>query len=81
MFQNLEFLSEGIEGRSTNPVAVLFDALCRPDADLGLDNPSLLEWVQEKEHAVDHVVLGKGKPGGAWQVRLSWLLESNFMVL
>ncbi|KAK3085452.1 hypothetical protein FSP39_003576, partial [Pinctada imbricata] len=65
--QNLEFFSEGIEGRSTNPIALLFDSLCRPDADLGIDNPSLLKWVYEKEHSVNHIVLGKGKPGGAWQ--------------
>lgn len=65
--QDLSFLAEGLEGRSPNPVALLLDALCRPDADLGVDNPSLLEWKFEKEHAIEHVVLGKGKAGGAWQ--------------
>nr|XP_022339041.1 oxidative stress-induced growth inhibitor 2-like [Crassostrea virginica]XP_022339042.1 oxidative stress-induced growth inhibitor 2-like [Crassostrea virginica]XP_022339043.1 oxidative stress-induced growth inhibitor 2-like [Crassostrea virginica] len=65
--QDLSFLSEGLEGRSPNPVGLLFDTLSRPDADLGVENPSLLEWKFEKEHAIDHVVLGKGKAGGAWQ--------------
>lgn len=69
----MSFLAEGLEGRSPNPVALLFDALCRPDADLGVDNPSLLEWKFEKEHAIDHVVLGKGKAGGAWQVQYIYI--------
>lgn len=63
----LESLCEGLEGRSSNPVAVLFDALCHPDADLGADNPSVLEWKFEEEHAINHIVLGKLRPGGAWQ--------------
>ena len=66
--QELESLCEGLEGRSSNPVAVLFDALCHPDADLGADNPSVLEWKFEEEHAINHIVLGKLRPGGAWQV-------------
>lgn len=75
--QELESLCEGVEGRSSNPVAVLFDALCHPDADLGADNPSVLEWRLEEEHAIDHVVLGKYRPGGAWQVmrRLPVIVE------
>ena len=68
LFQGLESLCEGLEGRSSNPVAVLFDTLCHPDADLGADNPSVLEWRLEEEHAINHVVLGKLRPGGAWQV-------------
>ena len=67
-FQGLESLCEGLEGRSSNPVAVLFDSLCHPDADLGADNPSVLEWRLEEKHAINHVVLGKLRPGGAWQV-------------
>ena len=66
--QSLEPLCEGLEGRSSNPVAVLFDALSHPDADLGADNPSLLEWRFEPRHHVDHMVLGKSRPGGSWQV-------------
>ncbi|WAR12855.1 OSGI2-like protein, partial [Mya arenaria] len=65
--QNLEPLCEGLDGRSSNPVAVLFDALTHPDADLGEDNPSLLEWRYEPQHKIDHMVLGKSRPGGSWQ--------------
>ncbi|XP_076066320.1 oxidative stress-induced growth inhibitor 2-like [Oratosquilla oratoria] len=73
---NLRDLSEGLEGRSNNPVAVLFDALHHPEADVGLDNPSALEWRYEPERAVDHVVLGKNLPGGAWQS-----MEGDFLTL
>jgi len=65
--QDLEFLSDGLEGRSNNPVSLLLDALQKPEADLGLELPSLLEWRQVEEGKVDHVVLGRGKPGGIWQ--------------
>lgn len=65
--QELEYLSEGLDGRSSNPVAVLFDALSHPDADQGADNRSLLEWRHEPQHKIDHIVLGKMKPGGSWQ--------------
>jgi len=65
--QDLEFLSDGLEGRSNNPVSLLLDALQKPEADLGTELPSLLEWKQVKEGKVDHVVLGRGKPGGIWQ--------------
>ena len=59
---------QGLEGRSTNPVSVLFDALEHPDADLGVQQPSLLEWKLRKDLSVNHVVLGPGCPGGAWNV-------------
>lgn len=65
--QDLDYLSEGLEGRSNNPVALLFDVLQRPDADLGLELPSLLDWRHDKENNVNHVVLGSGLPGGVWQ--------------
>jgi len=65
--QDLQFLSDGLEGRSNNPVSLLMDALQKPEADLGLELPSLLEWRQVEEGKVDHVVLGRGKPGGIWQ--------------
>lgn len=65
--QDLEFLSDGLEGRSNNPVALLLDYLQRPQADLGRDLPSLLEWRYDPRRRVDHVVLGRGKPGGVWQ--------------
>ena len=47
---------------------MLLDALQKPEADLGLELPSLLEWRHVEEGKVDHVVLGRGKPGGIWQV-------------
>lgn len=65
--QDLDYLSEGLEGRTTNPVALLFDALVHPDADMGAEIPSLLDWKKEEEHAFRHIVLGRGKVGGAWQ--------------
>ena len=58
---------QGLEGRSNYPVALLLDALQKPEADLGLKNPSLLEWRHRPEKTVDHVVLGRGGPGGIWQ--------------
>uniref|UniRef100_A0A8B7UZF6 Serine/arginine repetitive matrix protein 2-like n=1 Tax=Castor canadensis TaxID=51338 RepID=A0A8B7UZF6_CASCN len=64
--QDLEYLSEGLEGRSSNPVAVLFDTLLHPDADFGYDYPSILHWKLEQHHCIPHLVLGKGPPGGAW---------------
>uniref|UniRef100_A0A8B9KFQ5 Uncharacterized protein n=1 Tax=Astyanax mexicanus TaxID=7994 RepID=A0A8B9KFQ5_ASTMX len=66
--QSLEYLSEGLEGRSENPVAVLFDTLLHPNADLGFEFPSVLQWRLEKKHHVPHLVLGKATPGGAWHV-------------
>ena len=69
LLQDLEYLSSGLEGRSLNPVALLFDALTHPDADTGQDRPSLLEWRHHQDKAIPHVVLGKRLPGGAWQVR------------
>ena len=63
------FKFQGLEGRSTNPVSILFDALSHPDADLGDDKPSLLNWQYRQDLKVDHVVLGKGCPGGAWKVK------------
>lgn len=68
--QDLPSLCEGLEGRSNNPVALLFDNLFHPDADLGADNPSALDWKHEDIHEISHVVLGKTSPGGTWQVRL-----------
>ena len=67
------FVLQGLEGRSTNPVSVLFDALEHPDADLGVQQPSLLEWKLRKDLSVNHVVLGPGCPGGAWKVLTEYL--------
>lgn len=82
--EDLKLLSEGLEGRSCNPVALLFDSLCRPDADMGVNHPSLLNWKHEPKHSINHVVLGKGKPGGAWQQmdgNLQTLSLANWMEL
>ena len=62
-----ELSLQGLEGRSNYPVALLLDALQKPEADLGLEKPSLLEWRSVAEGRVDHVVLGRGRPGGVWQ--------------
>ncbi|XP_015601511.1 oxidative stress-induced growth inhibitor 2 [Cephus cinctus] len=68
----LECLSSGLEGRSGGrPLALLMDQLQHPCVDAGLDLPSLLTWKSVEDHPehkiIDHVVLGKGPPGGAWQ--------------
>jgi len=72
--QDLSFLSEGLEGRSSNPIAVLFDALTSPDADLGADLPSCVDFQHLPENVIPHAVLGKGAPGGSWNTIESSLL-------
>ncbi|KAK7886797.1 hypothetical protein WMY93_026418 [Mugilogobius chulae] len=64
--QDLEYLSEGLEGRSRNPVGVLFDTLLHPNADFGYELPSVLQWRRDKTQHIPHVVLGRSTPGGAW---------------
>ncbi|XP_031470979.1 oxidative stress-induced growth inhibitor 1 [Phasianus colchicus] len=64
--QDLEYLSEGLEGRSNSPVALLFDTLLRPDTDFGVSAESVLTWRHETDRAIPHLVLGKNPPGGAW---------------
>ena len=61
--QDLSFLSEGLEGRSSNPIAVLFDALTSPDADLGADLPSCVDFQHLPQNVIPHAVFGKGAPG------------------
>lgn len=61
-------MSEGLEGRCESPVALLFDALLRPDTDIGANMESVLTWKREKQRAVPHLVLGRNLPGGAWHV-------------
>lgn len=57
----------GLEGRSINPVSVLFDSLQHPDADVGSSFPSCLEWRNDSRSlSIDHVVLGQGDIGGSW---------------
>ncbi|XP_030636505.1 oxidative stress induced growth inhibitor 1 [Chanos chanos] len=82
--QDLEYLCEGVEGRSSNPVAVLFDSLLLPDSDFGLDCASPLIWRYEQERAIPHLVLGKGPPGGAWHAMEGSMLTlslANWMEL
>lgn len=59
-------MSDGLDGRSKNPVALLFDTLVQPNADIGESHPSCLSWTQDPCRAISHVVLGKGEPGGSW---------------
>ena len=66
--QDLDYLSEGLEGRCQSPVALLFDALLRPDTDFGGSVESVLTWRHQKERAIPHLVLGRNPPGGAWHV-------------
>ncbi|MBZ3871002.1 Oxidative stress-induced growth inhibitor 2 [Sciurus carolinensis] len=75
---DLEYLSEGLEGRSSNPVTVLFDTLLHPDADFGYDYPSILHWKLEQHHYIPHLVLGKGPPGGAWHEKMHSMLTISF---
>jgi hypothetical protein len=71
ILKDLEFLSNGLMGRSANPVALLYDALKNPGSDYGLDLPSCFNWKFDASKFVDHVVIGKtDKPGGAWNVSL-----------
>ncbi|CAF95741.1 unnamed protein product, partial [Tetraodon nigroviridis] len=82
--QDLEYLCEGLEGRSSNPVAVLFDSLLLPNSDFGLEHISPLEWRHRPEHAIPHLVLGKGPPGGAWHAMEGSMLTlslANWMEL
>ncbi|XP_028854137.1 oxidative stress induced growth inhibitor 1 [Denticeps clupeoides] len=82
--QDLEYLCEGLEGRSSNPVAVLFDSLLLPDSDFGLDCASPLLWHYEPERAMPHLVLGRGPPGGAWHAMEGSMLTlslANWMEL
>uniref|UniRef100_A0A182MY86 FAD/NAD(P)-binding domain-containing protein n=1 Tax=Anopheles dirus TaxID=7168 RepID=A0A182MY86_9DIPT len=59
-------LADGLEGRSTNPVSLLLDSLQHPCADLGMDLPSMVEYRYHPEKEIDHLVLGRGPPGGSW---------------
>ncbi|XP_061894033.1 oxidative stress-induced growth inhibitor 1-like [Entelurus aequoreus] len=82
--QDLDYLCEGLQGRSSNPVAVLFDSLLLPDSDFGMEHTSPLEWRYEPERAVPHLVLGKGPPGGAWHAMEGSMLTlslANWMEL
>ncbi|XP_063696393.1 oxidative stress-induced growth inhibitor 1-like [Culicoides brevitarsis] len=64
--QDLFELADGIEGRSTNPVSLLLDSLQNPNADLGMQMPSMLEYKYHPEKEIDHIVIGRGPAGGSW---------------
>lgn len=63
---DLTELAEGLEGRSQNPMPILMDTLLRPCADLGMQADSLIEWKFDIEKQIEHIVLGRGPPGGSW---------------
>lgn len=70
--EDFEMLTGGLEGRGTcKPMALLLDQLQHPCVDMGLDLKSLLIWKSSEYHPdhniINHIVLGKGPPGGAWQ--------------
>lgn len=60
-------MSAGLEGRSSNPIALLVDTLLRPNADVGGTDSSSLIWKYDPHKAIPHVVIGRGVPGGSWQ--------------
>ena len=66
ILQDLQYLSDGLAGRSKNPVALLFDTLMQPNADIAESHPPSLSWTLEPDKAISHVVLGKGRAGGSW---------------
>lgn len=60
-------MSNGLEGRSSNPVELLFDTLFHPNIDIDFHQKTQLEWQQRPDLAVSHLVVGAGEPGGTWQ--------------
>lgn len=67
--QDLQYLSEGLVGRSSNPVALLFDHLNQPNADTGLYEESTLRWRHCRENEINHLVVGRSpRCGGSWQL-------------
>lgn len=46
------------------------DNLNHPLDDQNLDDCDvcLVEWKHNADANIDHIVIGKGKPGGSWQV-------------
>ena len=61
-------MSEGLQGRSTNPVALLFDHLSQPNADAGLYEESVLAWHRHHDKRIHHLVVGRGRSGGSWHL-------------
>ncbi|CAF1219762.1 unnamed protein product [Didymodactylos carnosus] len=83
--QDLELLSDGLEGRTRNPIALLLDFLLHPDADLGTNSPTKLNWKHVSNQHIDHVCIGRGTPGGVWNKltsqHLSTVSLANWMEL
>ncbi|CAF1264309.1 unnamed protein product [Adineta ricciae] len=77
--QDLEFLSDGLEGRSRNPVSLLIDNLIHPDADLGAHLQSKIKWRHDPSLGIDHVCLGRGGIGGVWNQLTSKQLQTISM--
>ena len=65
------YLCSGVQGRSINPVSVLFDTLQFPNADFGMNHPSCLKWKYDETNCIDHLVIGQGPPGGSWNDMIS----------
>lgn len=77
--KDLEFLSDGLEGRSRNPVSLLIDNLVHPDADLGARLQSKIKWRHEPNMLVDHLCIGRGEIGGVWNQLTSKQLKTISM--
>jgi hypothetical protein len=75
-FKDFEFLSDGLEGRTRNPVSLLFDHLTHPDVDLGARLQSKLKWRYDKATIVDHLCLGRTDIGGVWSRLTSKYLQT-----
>ncbi|CAF3858208.1 unnamed protein product [Rotaria magnacalcarata] len=77
--QDLEFLSDGLEGRSRNPVSLLIDNLIHPDADLGAHLQSKIKWRHDPSLSIDHICIGRGGIGGVWHQLTSKHLQTVSM--
>ncbi|CAF1335152.1 unnamed protein product [Rotaria sordida] len=77
--QDLEFLSDGLEGRSRNPVSLLIDNLLHPDADLGAHLQSKIKWRHDPSLSIDHICIGRGGVGGVWNQITSKQLQTISM--
>ena len=81
----MAFLSDGLEGRSRNPVSLLFDNLLHPDADLGANLQSKIKWRHDPSSRIDHLCLGRNGIGGVWNQltskRLQTVSMANWMEL
>lgn len=54
--QDIPYLAQGLEGRTTNPVSLLLDALQHPCADIGLEIEPLIEWRKEGKEVYIHTL-------------------------